>query len=113
MMAASGLCLVCEPEHEWNGIPMKPTHCGGSNDRTTPGLLGGFICSCPCRYKPHQLHAMAAAKYPDEKEQAGRHYIDLMKQAGFIVPREEGDTSPLFACGYDPRASGGKREEQK
>ncbi len=29
-------------------------------------------------------------------------YLELMREHGYLIPREPGDDSPLFACGYDP-----------
>ena len=29
-------------------------------------------------------------------------YLRLLREHGLLVPRESGDTSPLFACGYVP-----------
>ena len=45
----------------------------------------------------------ADAERPGDPDARGRRYIELMKLHGHIVPREPGDDSPLFACGYDPR----------
>ena len=87
-MVALGLCLLCG-EGEVLGLgKVMSTHCHGKGDRPAPkGVLGGFQCSCPCRYKPHQLYAMATAKYPNDREASDRYYVELMKQAGFLVPR--------------------------
>lgn len=56
-MAASALCLTCRPiDFSHLGImappaaPAAPAHCYGYGDRApTPGVLGGFRCSCSCR----------------------------------------------------------------
>lgn len=32
----------------------------------------------------------------------GAEYRRLLVEHGHLVPREPGDTSPMFACGYEP-----------
>lgn len=32
----------------------------------------------------------------------GPTYIQLLREHGHVIDREPGDTTPLFACGYDP-----------
>lgn len=51
-MAATGKCILCQ-DGEVIGIGrVEPTHCYGKGDRPAPpGVLGGFICSCECRWK--------------------------------------------------------------
>ena len=55
-MAFFGLCLLCSPidpamftlpGNEPVEVPVA--HCYGTGDRLTPGVIGGFVCSCPCR----------------------------------------------------------------
>lgn len=56
-MVVTYLCGDCLPE----GTPLlvgfegfgdlkapKPTHCYGRNNQVTPGVLGGYRCSCLC-----------------------------------------------------------------
>lgn len=53
---------------------------------------------------PMQLWHQADAEFPDQDEARGRRYVELMREAGHIVPREPGDDSPLLPCGWDPRS---------
>ena len=50
-----------------------------------------------------ELWHRAADQFPNDNEARGRRYVELMREEGLIVPREPGDDSPLFLCGYDPR----------
>jgi hypothetical protein len=34
----------------------------------------------------------------------GARYRELMRKHGYLIDRQPGDDSPLFPCGYDPRA---------
>jgi hypothetical protein len=34
----------------------------------------------------------------------GMRYVELMREHGYVVDREEGDDSPLFDCGYEGAA---------
>jgi len=58
-MAASFLCHDCIPEGtKLSLVPLlsieagPPGHCHGKNNRTTPGLIGGYLCSCSCAQRP-------------------------------------------------------------
>lgn len=68
----------------------EPTHCHGSGDRPAPnGVLGGMVCSCPCRYRPDQLHSMAHNAYPTDRDRAVARYNELMVEAGFVIVKED------------------------
>lgn len=55
------------------------------------------------KLSPGELWNQAHDEYPDDAPARGERYVALMREHGHIVDREPGDTSPLFACGYDPR----------
>ena len=52
---------------------------------------------------PSELWHQADAEFPEQPEERGRRYAELMREHGLLVDREPGDDSPLFGCGYDPR----------
>lgn len=53
---------------------------------------------------PAQLWKQADEENPRNASARGARYRDLMRQHGYLIDRQPGDDSPLFACGYDPRA---------
>lgn len=52
--------------------------------------------------QPHELWEQARSDHPQDRDARGRRYVQLMCEAGLIVPREPGDDTPMFACGYEP-----------
>jgi hypothetical protein len=49
-MVASHLCSLCRPVALLPGMEgEEPWHCYGRSDHVTPGVLGGYRCSCECR----------------------------------------------------------------
>ena len=52
----------------------------------------------------HELWEQARSEHPDNPEARGHRYVELMREAGLIVPREPGDDSPMLPCGWPNRA---------
>lgn len=59
---------------------------------------------------PARLWWAAEQAHPNDYEARTLLYLDLMRQAGHIIPREEGDDRPLFPCGYEPRVDRDDRD---
>ena len=56
--------------------------------------------------RPHELWEQARSEHPDNAEARGRRYVQLMREAGLIVPREPGDDTPMtLECGWRPTRS--------
>lgn len=48
-MVASVRCHLCQPSiFAAPGEDDAPHHYGEHREQTMPGLLGGWVCSCPC-----------------------------------------------------------------
>ena len=97
-MVASGKCSACRPSSISGLMTIDPHHCNGSGDRRAPkGVLGGFECSCPCRYRPDELWNMADAwakgrATTTASEQAAyriARYNELMVEAGHVIIKKE------------------------
>lgn len=54
-MSASHLCFDCIPEgtqtERFGFMAGPPPHCHGKNDKITPGVIGGYSCSCECNQR--------------------------------------------------------------
>jgi hypothetical protein len=58
----------------------------------------------PERPAPFQLYQQALDETKGQPHgKLTERYLELMREHGHLVPRQPGDDSPLFACGYDPR----------
>lgn len=99
-MVASGICTHCRGIDLPGFGQQPPRHCHGASDRPAPrGVLGGYRCSCPCRFRPDELWKMAdswAKAEPDlsdDTRDTARilRYGALMEEAGHIVPQPNGD----------------------
>lgn len=108
-MALMYKCGGCDPKTDANFKKMFPNaelppvqHCNGRADRVTPGVLGGYVCTCPCRLSPHDIWKQIE-QTPGTREDHRETYLARMVEAGHVIHREKGDTAPLFECGYDPR----------
>lgn len=53
---------------------------------------------------PMVLWYQAHGEHPDDADARGRRYVELLREHGHVVMRDPADRSPLFPCGYDPRA---------
>ena len=53
------------------------------------------------RGTPYTLWLKARQEHPDDKEACGRRHVELMREAGMIVPRRPGESRKL-PCGWDP-----------
>ena len=57
---------------------------------------------------PSKLWGQARSEHPKDGDARGRRYVQLMREAGLIVPREPGDDSPLLPCGWEPNRAEAK-----
>jgi hypothetical protein len=66
----------------------------------------------PERPAPFQLYQQALDETKGQPtSKLTERYLELMREHGHLVPRQPGDDSPLFACGYDPRPERRRRIE--
>lgn len=105
-MAASHPCGSCK------GVDMTalglgvaaPEHCHGRSDRpAAPGVLGGYVCSCPCRFSPRELFDMAERQFPHLPKARAERYKALMVEAGHIVVKRKPGESANLPCGWPHR----------
>jgi hypothetical protein len=44
---------------------------------------------------PSELWQIARSEHPENAEARGKRYVQLLREAGLVVPREPGDNSPM------------------
>lgn len=92
-MAVMYKCGGCDPSHDPTFKKMFPdaelppvSHCKGSADRFQKGVIGGYVCTCPCRLSPHDIWKQIE-QTPGTRQDHREMYLARMIEAGHVIEK--------------------------